>query len=224
MLLGAQPDMDVVWQADNGQEALDKVHQRPVDVILLDVQMPVLDGIETTQRLVELGVSARIVILTTFDTDGYVIGAIEAGASGFLLKNSEPAALVDAIRTVAGGDSVISPSPTKRLFTALRQPSQSVVWDGRAPLEPRSAPAFKTRSDQQLLADLTDREVEILQLIALGLTNQELCDRLWVSMTTIKTHVSHLLAKTGARDRVHLVLIALRTGAVKLDDVLVHQS
>ncbi|WP_410050658.1 response regulator [Actinomyces sp. MRS3W] len=208
MLLGAQSDMEVVWQATSGEEALRRAETQPVDVMLLDVQMPGLDGVATTRRLVEQGAHGRIVILTTFDTDGYVMGAIQAGASGFLLKNTPPAGLIEAVRTVHGGDSVISPGPTRRLLTAVR---------GRREARPTLA---APPPHQMLPSQLTEREREVLELIAWGLTNQEICDRLWLSMATVKTHVSHLLAKTGARDRVQLVLLALRTGLVALDDLL----
>lgn len=208
MLLDAQEDMEVSWRAGNGKEALDLAARSSVDVLLLDVQMPLCDGLEATRRFVSRALSGRIVILTTFDTEGYVLGAIEAGASGFLLKNTPPQSLIDAIRTLASGDSVISPGPTRRLIRAMRETTApSRTSRERAPSEPVSA-------------ELTEREVEVLALIAQGLTNQEMCDRLWVSMPTIKTHVSHLLVKTGARDRVQLVLYALRTGVADLDSVL----
>ncbi len=204
MLLGAQPDIEVAWQAGDGGQALRRAQSDPVDVILLDVQMPGLDGLATTRRLIEAGAQGRIVILTTFDTDGYVMGAIEAGAAGFLLKNTAPERLIEAVRTVHAGDSVISPGPTRRLLTAVRagQVEQTRI-------QPPPLPG-----------GLTERETEVLALVARGLTNQEICDRLWLSMATVKTHISHLLAKTGARDRVQLVLLALRTGVVELDELL----
>lgn len=212
MLLGAQGDMEVVWQAADGHQALRRAESDPVDVLLLDIQMPGLDGLDTTRRLVSGGAQGRIIILTTFDTDGYVLGAIEAGAAGFLLKSTAPERLVEAVRTVHAGDSVISPGPTRRLLGAVRR---------GAPASPgaaaRAAPAPGGAGE---LAGLTEREREILRLVAIGLTNREICDRLWVSMPTVKTHVSHLLAKTGSRDRVQLVLLALRSGVVRLDEVL----
>ena len=212
MLLGAQEGMEVVWQATDGYETLRRAETDPVDVLLLDVQMPGLDGLATTRRLVEAGAQGRIVILTTFDTDGYVLGAIEAGAAGFLLKNTPPKRLIEAVRTVHAGDSVISPGPTRRLLTAVRS--------GRADGGREAGAAQAQPTPERLPADLTGREREVLGLVAAGLTNQEICDRLWLSMPTVKTHVSHLLAKTGSRDRVQLVLVALRAGAVTLDDVL----
>lgn len=213
MLLGAQHDVDVVWEAPDGPTALARCASDPVDVLLLDVQMPGMDGLEVTRRLVASGATCRVVILTTFDTDGYVLGAIEAGAAGFLLKSTPPTDLVAAIRTVSGGDSVISPGPTRRLLSAVR------TGAGAGPVARGASPAGGARRAAPP-ADLTERELEVLRLIALGLTNQELCDRLWLSMATVKTHVSHLLAKTGARDRVHLVLEALRGGVVTIDEVL----
>ncbi|OMG42239.1 DNA-binding response regulator [Actinomyces naeslundii] len=224
MLLGAQPDIEVVWRAVDGNDALMRNTADPVDVLLLDVQMPGLDGLAATRELMARGITGRVVILTTFDTDGYVMGAIEAGAAGFLLKNTPPQDLITAIRTVHDGDSVISPGPTRRLLTAVRtgQVSSTLGNDagaGRHASED-SVEAVRAAEASQQVAALTQREREILALIALGLTNQEICDREWLSMPTVKTHVSHLLSKTGCRDRVQLVLLALRGGVVDLDDVL----
>ena len=223
MLLGAQPDMEVVWQAVDGNDALRCNAADPVDVLLLDVQMPGLDGLSTTRELVARGISGRVVILTTFDTDGYVMGSIEAGAAGFLLKNPPPQDLIAAIHTVHDGDSVISPGPTRRLLTAVRAGQVSGAGAessvGSTPSE-GSAEAVRAAEAAQQVEALTQREREILALIALGLTNQEICDREWLSMPTVKTHVSHLLSKTGCRDRVQLVLLALRGGVIDLADVL----
>ena len=224
MLLGAQPDMEVVWRAVDGNDALMRNVADPVDVLLLDVQMPGLDGLAATRELVARGITGRVVILTTFDTDGYVMGAIEAGAAGFLLKNTPPQDLITAIRTVHDGDSVISPGPTRRLLTAVRtgQVSSTLGNDagaGRHASED-SVEAVRAAEASRQVAALTQREREILALIALGLTNQEICDREWLSMPTVKTHVSHLLSKTGCRDRVQLVLLALRGGVIDLADVL----
>ena len=223
MLLGAQPDMEVVWQAVDGNDALRCYAADPVDVLLLDVQMPGRDGLSTTRELVARGISGRVVILTTFDTDGYVMGSIEAGAAGFLLKNTPPQDLIAAIHTVHDGDSVISPGPTRRLLTAVRAGQVSGAGAessvGSTPSE-GSAEAVRAAEAAQQVEALTQREREILALIALGLTNQEICDREWLSMPTVKTHVSHLLSKTGCRDRVQLVLLALRGGVIDLADVL----
>lgn len=218
MLLGAQGDMEVVWRAADGHQALRRAESDPVDVLLLDIQMPGLDGLATTRRLVSGGAQGRIIILTTFDTDGYVLGAIEAGAAGFLLKSTAPERLVEAVRTVHAGDSVISPGPTRRLLGAVRRGAPASP--GAAGPTARAAAAPGSAGGAGELAGLTGREREILRLVAIGLTNREICDRLWVSMPTVKTHVSHLLAKTGSRDRVQLVLLALRSGVVRLDEVL----
>ena len=218
MLLGAQGDMEVVWQAADGHQALRRAESDPVDVLLLDIQMPGLDGLDTTRRLVSGGAQGRIIILTTFDTDGYVLGAIEAGAAGFLLKSTAPERLVEAVRTVHAGDSVISPGPTRRLLGAVRRGAPASL--GATGPTARTAAAPGSAGGAGELAGLTGREREILRLVAIGLTNREICDRLWVSMPTVKTHVSHLLAKTGSRDRVQLVLLALRSGVVRLDEVL----
>lgn len=225
MLLGAQPDMEVAWQAVDGREALRQHARDPVDVLLLDVQMPGLDGLATTGELVSRQAPGRVVILTTFDTDGYVLGAIEAGAAGFLLKNTPPQDLIDAVRTVHSGDSVISPGPTRRLLTAVRtgQVGGAASSAGALGGAAHSEDAPRRRSDAAgagPLEELTQRERQILALVALGLTNQEICDREWLSMATVKTHMSRLLAKTGSRDRVQLVLLALRTGVIDLAEVL----
>ena len=225
MLLGAQPDMEVVWRAVDGNDALMRNDADPVDVLLLDVQMPGLDGLAATRELMARGTTGRVVILTTFDTDGYVMGAIEAGAAGFLLKNTPPQDLITAIHTVHDGDSVISPGPTRRLLTAVRTGQVSGAGVGNEAGTGRhasedSVEEVRAAEASQQVAALTQREREILALIALGLTNQEICDREWLSMPTVKTHVSHLLSKTGCRDRVQLVLLALRGGVIDLADVL----
>lgn len=223
MILDAQEDMEVVWQASSGAQALRKVQDEQADVLLLDVQMPGTDGIETTRRLVSQGWDGKVVILTTFDTDGYVLGAIEAGAAGFLLKSTPPPQLLAGIRTVYAGDSVISPGPTRRLLAAVREAAQPAHAASSSDNLGGAGHAGQPPVSGVLLPDLsglTRRETEVLRLIALGLSNQELCDRLWLSMPTVKTHISHLLAKTGARDRVQLVLTALRCGAVQVEEVL----
>ena len=217
MLLGAQPDMEVVWRAVDGNDALMRNDADPVDVLLLDVQMPGLDGLAATRELMARGITGRVVILTTFDTDGYVLGAIEAGAAGFLLKSTPPEEIIAAIRTVRAGDSVISPGPTRRLLAAMRdgRGAGPVGATGTA-----GAAGGAAAAPSSLPAGVTEREKEILGLIALGLTNQEICDREWLSMPTVKTHVSHPLSKNGCRDRVQLVLLALRGGVVDPADVL----
>ncbi|GAA1562149.1 response regulator transcription factor [Brevibacterium picturae] len=197
MILDAQEDLHVLWQAVDGADAIRQHRHTEPDVLLLDIQMPGTDGLTATQQLISEGTAARIIILTTFESDEYVLTAVEAGAAGFLLKNTPPDELIDAIRTVYHGDSVISPGPTRRLFSTFRS---------------RPAPSIGLVSEQQVPADLTSRESEVLTLIARGLSNQEICDQLWLSMPTVKTHIGNLLAKTHSRDRVQLVLYALRNG------------
>lgn len=203
MVLDAQPDMRVIWQAAGGAEAIASSSHESPDVLLLGIRMPGVDGLEVTRRLVGSGSRSKIVILTTFQADEYVLTAIEAGAAGFLLKNTPPEKLLDAIRTVHRGDAVISPEPTARLFAAFR----GTPPVARRPLD---------RSDRRAMAALTPREKEVIGLVARGLTNREICDRLWLSMPTVKTHIGNLMAKTDARDRVQLVLFALRTGLADL--------
>lgn len=203
MILDAQPDMRVVWNAIDGTDAF-RLHDRePPDVLLLDIQMPTHDGLEATRNLVAAGTKSRIIILTTFESDEYVLAAVESGASGFLLKNTPPEQVVAAIRTVDHGDAVISPGPTRALFATFRRPPN-------APQTPVS------RSDARMAAELTPRERDILVLLAQGRSNQEICEDLWLAMPTIKNHIGNLRVKTQSRDRVQLALFALRTGIATL--------
>ncbi len=210
MVVGSQPDLEVAWQAVNGRDALDRNAAEPADVILMDVQMPVLDGISATRELTASGSATRVVILTTFDTQQYVVEGLGAGASGFLLKDTPPEELLAAIRTVHSGEAVISPRSTKQLLEQVRP-----VLGG-----PPQAQAALTREAARMIADLTPREQEVLIAMAKGWSNAEICERMFVSMPTVKTHVSHVLAKTGSRDRVQAVLFAFRTGLVDRDDLL----
>jgi len=197
MILEAEPEMTVVGEAGDGAQAIeDATHLRP-DVVLMDIRMPVMDGIEATRRLTALGDStSRVLMLTTFDLDEYVYDAIRAGAAGFLLKDAPPDELVHAIRVVAGGEALLAPSVTRRLIEEFaRHPSGSPAVDPQLDL-------------------LTERELEVLQLIARGLANAEIADALFVSETTVKTHVSHVLTKLGLRDRVQAVVLAYECGLV----------
>ena len=208
MVLDSQPDIAVAWQAADGAEAVRLAGQDPVDVVLMDVQMPQLDGIAATERiLAELGEQApRIVVLTTFDNDDYVMGSVEAGASGFLLKDVDPEELLAAVRTVGEAAAVISPKATARLLRQVR-----------------NRPAAPEPVEQMDLVDpLTPRELEILELIALGLSNQEIAQKLFISLPTVKTHVGRVLLKTNSRDRVHAVLFAFRHGVVSSRELLDH--
>jgi DNA-binding NarL/FixJ family response regulator len=197
-ILGTQPDIEVVGEAENGAEAVALAERRQPDVILMDVRMPVLDGVEATRRLVAGRSPARILMLTTFDLDEYVHAAIRAGASGFLLKDVTPANLLDAIRVVAGGDALLAPSVTRRLLErfAITLP----VGD----------------HSSETLAQLTSRETEVLRLLAAGLSNAEIASELVVSEATVKTHISSLLRKLALRDRVQAVILAYESGLVKL--------
>jgi len=195
MIVEARPDLEVVGEAEDGEQAVALAQALEPDVLLLDIRMPVMDGIEATRRIVASGKRTRILILTTFDLDEYVYAAIRAGASGFLLKDVEPAELVDAIRVVAAGNSLFGPAATERLMARFAH-------------EPEPA---AVRS----LEELTDREREILRLLATGLSNAELAEQLHLSETTVKTHVSAVLRKLHVRDRVQAVIAAYDAGLVR---------
>ena len=197
-ILEAQPDVEVAGEAENGAEAVALAERRAADVILMDIRMPVLDGVEATRRLVAGGSPARILVLTTFDLDEYVHAAIRAGASGFLLKDVTPAKLLEAIRIVAAGDALLAPSVTRRLLE-------------------RFASTLPQRDhSSEALATLTTRETEVLRLLAGGLSNAEIAASLVLSEATVKTHISSLLRKLGLRDRVQAVILAYETGLVTL--------
>jgi DNA-binding NarL/FixJ family response regulator len=198
MLVGSQPDLTVVAECADGQQCLETLSSVSADVVLMDVRMPRMDGVEATRLIVERDCATKVLVLTTFDLDEYAFTALRAGASGFLLKDAPPEDLLAAIRTVHAGDAVIAPSTTRRLV-------ETYV---------RSAPAAAALLDRT--AALTDREREVWVAIANGLTNSEIAEALFVSETTVKTHVGHILAKTGVRDRVALVVLAYQTGAVAL--------
>ncbi len=199
MVIGSQPDLEVVGLAVDGADALRQLAATPCDVVIMDVQMPRMDGIEATRRLVATAPDApRVVVLTTFDHDEYAFAALRAGASGFLLKDAPAQDLLAAIRTVHAGDAVVAPSTTRRLIQSY---VASVPDPGRAVGSATST--------------LTAREREVLVEIAHGLSNGEIAARLVVSEATVKTHVGHLLAKTGRRDRVALVMLAYDLGLVR---------
>jgi DNA-binding NarL/FixJ family response regulator len=198
MILEAREDLDVVGEAEDGLQALELTWRHLPDVVLMDVRMPRLDGVEATRRLVAAGAEARVLILTTFDLDEYVFEALRAGASGFLLKDVQPAQLADAVRVVARGEALLAPTVTRRLLDRFAQ-----ALPGR-PEEPPPE-----------LSSLSDREREVLSLLAQGLSNAELADRLFLSETTVKTHVSSILRKLGLRDRVQAVVLAYRAGLIR---------
>ena len=195
-LLGSQPDIEVVGLASDGEECLRVVAELRPDVVLMDVRMPVLDGISATRELSAAPDAPRILILTTFDIDDYVFEALSAGAAGFLLKDASPEELARAVRVIAAGEALLSPGATRTLierFAATRGPR---------------------RTDRVVLGELTDREREILIGVAQGESNSEIAARLFIAEQTVKTHVSRILAKLGARDRAQLVIAAYEAGLV----------
>jgi DNA-binding NarL/FixJ family response regulator len=206
-IVAATEGFAVVGEAGTGAEAVEAARQTAPDVVLMDVRMPVMDGIEATSQITGPAGTrgTRVLILTTFDLDEYVYAALHAGASGFLLKSTQPAELINAIRVIADGDSLLAPSVTRRLVQEFTR---------RAP-PPQPAPAHPARAANGSLAAITAREQEVLALIATGLSNAEIAAHLCISEATAKTHVGHLLTKLGARDRVHLVILAYQAGIVR---------
>ncbi|GGM06354.1 DNA-binding response regulator [Micromonospora yangpuensis] len=198
MVLGAEDDLDIVAEAGDGAEAVDLSRRLLPDVVLMDIRMPRMDGVAATRAIVEARLPVRVLILTTFDLDEYVVGALRAGASGFLAKDVPAEDLVTAIRTVAAGDAVVAPRILKRLLDRFA---------GALP-DPAAAPP-------RTLNALTEREREVLVQVARGLSNAEIARELTVSETTIKTHVGHVLTKLGLRDRVQAVVLAYETGLVR---------
>ena len=203
MILEAEDGVDIVGEAADGADAVRLATLYLPDVVLMDVRMPVMDGIEATRTITSSTDATRVLILTTFDLDEYAFNALRAGASGFLLKDVPPADLVAAIRTVARGDAVVSPRVTRRLLQeyAHQLPDRSGGGDGDGRPEPP--------------AGLTDRELQVLLAVADGLSNAEIAERLFVSEATVKSHVGRLLSKLGLRDRVQAVVYAFQTGLVK---------
>ena len=200
MILADEVGIEVVGEVANGREALESATQLHPDVIVMDIRMPVMDGVEATRRLVgdDAGSSPRVLVLTTFDGDEHVVEALRAGASGFLLKDVAPADFVRAIRIVAAGDALISPSVTRRLLDRFARLA--------VPADERHAEALR---------QLTQREHEVLKLVAQGLSNSEIAERLTLAEPTVKTHVSHLLMKLDLRDRAQLVVLAYEVGVVR---------
>ena len=192
MLLAGEPDIEVVAEAENGLEAVRKAARFDPTVVLMDIRMPELDGLEATRRIIAADPGARILVLTTFDLDEYVYEALRAGASGFVLKDDPPEQLIAAVRTVAAGDALLSPAVTKRVirqFTRTQRPSPPPALD-----------------------ELTARERDIFRLIAGGLSNAEIAEELFIGETTVKTHITHIFQKLDLRDRVQAVVLAYQTG------------
>jgi DNA-binding NarL/FixJ family response regulator len=192
MLLADEEDIEVVAEASNGLEAVEKAARFQPDVVLMDIRMPELDGLEATRRILAADETARILILTTFDLDEYVYEALRAGASGFVLKDDPPEQLIAAVRTVAAGDALLSPAITKRVISEFTRTPRPSPPDG--------------------VAELSERELEVFRLIARGLSNAEIGQELFISETTVKTHVTHILQKLDLRDRVQAVVLAYQTG------------
>jgi DNA-binding NarL/FixJ family response regulator len=198
MLLSGEEDIDVVAEASNGLEAVEKAERFHPDVILMDIRMPELDGLEATRRILLTDNGARILVLTTFDLDEYVYEALRAGASGFVLKDDPPEQLLAAVRTVAAGDALLSPTVTRRVIKQFTRTP-------RPPAPPKE------------LEELSEREREVFRLIARGLSNSEIGNELYIGETTVKTHITHILQKLGLRDRVQAVVLAYQTGVFEDD-------
>jgi DNA-binding NarL/FixJ family response regulator len=195
MLLSGEEDIEVVAEAANGLEAVEKAARFEPTIVLMDIRMPELDGLQATKRILAADKAARILILTTFDLDEYVYEALRAGASGFVLKDDPPEQLLAAVRTVAGGDALLSPAITKRVIKQFIR-------------MPQTTPPTE-------LGDLTERELDVFRLIARGLTNAEIGRELYISDTTVKTHITHILQKLNLRDRVQAVVLAYESGLVE---------
>ena len=204
MLINSQDDMETSWEASDGAEVPTQTH---ADIVLMDVQMPKVNGIEATRALLRSDADTKVIMLTTFDDQDFVSGAIEAGASGFLLKDAQPEELLHAIRLVYAGQAVLAPKATARVLGMLKN---------------QGVDKHVERPYQGVLDELTPREHEVLRLIALGLSNEEIAVAEYVSMATVKTHVRHILMKTNSRDRVQAVLCAYRNGLVTTEELLRH--
>jgi len=200
LILQTQPDIEVVGEAADGREAVARTREQRPDVVLMDIRMPGMDGLEATRRLMTTQNPPRVLMLTTFDLDGYVYDALRAGASGFLLKDVRPEQLADAVRAVAAGDTLLAPAITRRLVEQyLRRPPPGA----RTPLG---------------LGELTDRELDVLRLVARGRSNQQIAGTLFLGESTVKTHLTHLFAKLGLRDRAQAVVLAYESGLIQPGD------
>lgn len=206
MVINASDDMTVVGEADTGRAAIDLLDSTDVDVMLMDIRMPVMDGVTATTHICQqTGSPVRVIVLTTFDLDEYAYAALEAGASGFLLKDAGPQELIAAIRAVHRGDAVIAPSTTRRMISHLTTAPPPISPDTEKPCN---------AADHPKIAPLTAREREVLAAVARGLTNTAIANELFIAEATVKTHISRILAKCQLRDRVHMVLLAYETGLV----------
>ena len=211
-IIAATPGFTVVGEAANGVEAVEAARRARPDVILMDVRMPVMDGIEATRQITR-ETEVRALILTTFDLDEYVFAALRAGASGFLLKDTLPADLLNAVRVVAAGDALLAPSVTRRLIGEFARTPRTAGTPSAAGQDP-ARPGAPGTAGGNLLRGLTERELEVLTMVARGRSNAEIAEQLTISPATAKTHVAHLLTKLDARDRIQLVIIAYQAGLV----------
>lgn len=205
MVLGNQPDFTIVGEAENGAAAVDLVRTIDVDVVVMDVRMPLMNGVEATRLICGQGSSPKVLILTTFDLDEYAYNALTAGASGFLLKDANTEELASAIRHIHAGDSVVAPSTTRRLLERF------------SPIDVSSTP--DTDTGAPILPELTEREHEVVRLVAQGLSNSEIAEQLVLSVGTVKVHVSNIITKLGVRDRVQIVVTAFNSGLVRAPEI-----
>jgi DNA-binding NarL/FixJ family response regulator len=220
-IISATPGLEVVGEAANGSEAVAAAREAKPDVVLMDVRMPVMDGIEATRQITS-STDVRVLILTTFDLDEYVYAALRAGASGFLLKDTLPADLLNAIRVVAGGDALLAPSVTRRLIGEFARSATASFANADRPEVKATGAVACAANAQRALEVLTDREREVLELVARGMSNAEIAEHLTISPATAKTHVAHLLTKLDSRDRIQLVILAFQSGLVVLSTLISH--
>ena len=223
MILESEDDIVVCCEAASGEDAIVGVEQHLPDVVLMDIRMPGMDGLAATREVLRVAPDVRVVILTTFDDDEYLYGALRAGASGFLLKSADGDTLVNAVRIVAAGEALLAPEVTRRVIEQFAReprsgdgatpPTVGIASLSAAQAPPPATPAAHVPS-AAAIGDLSDREVQVLQLMARGMSNQEIAQELFVSNTTVKTHVSHILTKLGVRDRVQAVVEAYDSGIV----------
>ncbi|MBN2177512.1 MAG: response regulator transcription factor [Demequinaceae bacterium] len=203
MILDSEPDIEVCCEVEEGEKAAAAVQEHHPDIVLMDIRMPGMDGLAATREVLAADPDAKVVILTTFDLDEYVYGALRAGASGFLLKSADGDTLVESVRIIAGGEALLAPEVTRRVIEQFARGERAAATTDE-----------EHHPTEEAIGDLSEREVEVLQLMARGLSNHEIAKELFLSSTTVKTHVSHILTKLGVRDRVQAVVEAYDSGIV----------